>query len=68
MIAIYLNRYFDGVYTYYDLSFEESDMTLLRLNGVVFNEDYTEQNKIERAEQIAFENLPEYELIEIITI
>jgi hypothetical protein len=67
MKAIFLNKYFDGTYNYYDLSFEEEELVLMRLNGVIFNISYTDQDKIDRAKEIATENLPEYELVEIIT-
>ena len=67
MTATYMNKYFDGTYNYYDIVFEESDTVLLRLNGVVFNEFITEQDKIDRASEIAKSNLLEYELIEIMT-
>ena len=38
MIAIYLNRYNDTSITYFDLSFEEEDVQMLRLGGVTFEE------------------------------
>jgi hypothetical protein len=67
MTATYINKYFDGTFNYYDLAFEEGELVLLRLNGVIFSISYTDQDKIDRAKEIATENLSEYELIEIIT-
>jgi len=68
MTATFLNKYFDGIYNYYDLSFEEEGEVLLRLNGVIFEGDPTTEEEEARAREIAFNNLPDYELVEIITL
>ena len=72
MRAIFLNKYFDGKYNYYDLSFEElvddNNEVLLRLNGVIFEGDPTTEEEEARAREIAFNNLPDYELTEIVTL
>ena len=68
MTATFLNKYFDGTYNYYDLSFEENEEVLLRLNGVIFEDEPTIEEEEARAREIAFNNLPDYELTEIITL
>lgn len=68
MNAIFLNKYFDGIYNYYDLSFEENEEIILRLNGVIFEGEPTTEEEEARAREIAFNNLPDYELVEIITL
>ena len=72
MRAIFLNKYFDGKYNYYDLSFEElvddNNEVLLRLNGVIFEGEPTTEEEEVRAREIAFNNLPDYELTEIVTL
>ena len=68
MTATFLNKYFDGIYNYYDLSFEEEGEVLLRLNGVIFEGEPTTEEEETRAREIALNNLPDYELVEIITL
>lgn len=63
-----MNRYTDGTYTYYDLSFDENDQNLLRLGGVIFNGDPSEQEIKDRIYEIISFNLADYELKNIIII
>jgi len=67
MIATYINRQFDGVYTYYDLVFEENEEQLLRLSGVIFLSDPSIEEMESRVVEIVGFNLPEYEINQIIT-
>jgi|TARA_R110000868_G_scaffold52368_1_gene165572 hypothetical protein len=66
MIAIYLNRYNDTSITYFDLSFEEEDVQMLRLGGVTFEEGFSEQDMIDRATEIFEGNFTDLTLTEII--
>ena len=66
MIASFINNYFDGKLYYYDLIFNNDGETLLRLGGVIFDQAPDETIFIERATQIALDNLPDYELIQVI--
>lgn len=66
MIATYLNKYFDGTYTYYDLVFEENEEQLLRLGGVSFRGDHTIEEMESRVVEIVGFNLPDYEINQII--
>ena len=66
MIAIYLNRYNDTSITYFDLSFEEEDVQMLRLGGVTFEEGFSGQDMIDRATEIFEGNFTDLTLTEII--
>ncbi len=66
MIATYLNRYNDSVYTYYDLQFSENDENLLRVAGVGFDHEPTYEELSTFAYTFAENNLPEYTLENII--
>jgi hypothetical protein len=66
MIAIYLNRYNDTSITYFDLSFEEEDVQMLRLGGVTFEEGFSVQDMIDRATEIFEGNFTDLTLTEII--
>ena len=66
MMATYINKYFDGTYTYYDLVFEENEEQLLRLGGVSFRGEHTIEEMESIVIQIAEFNLPDYEINEII--
>jgi hypothetical protein len=68
MIVKYLNKYFDGTYTRYDLIFEENNELLLRLSGLSF----LSEPSIEEIESVIIDiarfNLPDYEINQITTI
>ena len=66
MIASFINNYFDGKLYYYDLIFNNDGETLLRLGGVIFDQAPDEAIFIERATQITLDNLPDYELTQVI--
>lgn len=67
MIVTYINKQFDGTYTYFDLVFEENDEQLLRLGGVSFLSDPSIEELESRVYEIAAFNLPDYEINQIIT-
>jgi hypothetical protein len=67
MVATYINRQFDGTYTYYDLVFEENGEQLLRLGGVSFLSEPSIEEMESRVIEIVRFNLPEYEINQIIT-
>jgi hypothetical protein len=81
MTATYINRQFDGTYTYFDLVFEENvdplsqlagviqenTEPLLRLGGVIFLSHPSVEEMENRVIEIAGFNLPDYEINQIIT-
>jgi hypothetical protein len=66
MIATYINRQFDGTYTYFDLVFEENEEQLLRLGGVSFLSEPSIEEMESRVVEIVGFNLPDYEINQII--
>ena len=66
MDATYLNRYTDGVYTYYDLVFSENDIRIIRLSRAGFDHEPTHEELSAFAHTFAENNLPEYTLENII--
>jgi hypothetical protein len=66
MTATYINRQFEGTYTYFDLMFENEGEQLLRLGGVSFGDNPTIDEMENNAREIAMFNLPDYELTNII--
>ena len=66
MEATYINKYNDGKFVYFDLLFEENCEELLRMSGINFNQDYTENDMNDVAYFLAKNNLPDYQLIQII--
>jgi hypothetical protein len=67
MIATYINKYFDGTYTEFDLVFEENEEQLLRLGGLRFLSEPSIEEMESRVIEIAGFNLPDYEINQIIT-
>jgi len=67
MTATFINRQYDGKFYYYDLIFsDENGDLILRLGGVIFDNDPTSQDFIDRATVIANDNLTDYTLTDII--
>jgi hypothetical protein len=66
MIAIYLNKYEDLPITYFDLAFNEDDVQMLRLGGVIFDEGFSQQDMIDRATEIFEGNFTNKILTDII--
>lgn len=66
MIATYLNKYNDSVYTYYDLRFSENGENLLSVVGVGFLQTPTYEEMLTFAHTFAENNLPSYTLENII--
>jgi hypothetical protein len=66
MKAIFLNKYFDGTYTYYDLTFEENEECIIRLNGVTFPNEPLQEDLEAAAYSFAETNLTDHVLDQII--
>jgi hypothetical protein len=62
MIATYLNRYNDSVYTYHDLHFSENNVSILRVVGVGFDHEPTYEELSAFAYTFVENNLPDYTL------
>lgn len=65
MTAYWFKTYNDGISQYFNLNMLEGEQTLLSLVGVNFELNFTEEDIINRANEIA-QTLPDYELIEIV--
>ena len=65
MEATFINKQYDGKFYYYDLVFSDETGELLRLSGVIFDSEPIDTDFIDRANEIAGFNLPEYELTQI---
>jgi len=63
MTATFINKQYDGRLYYHDLIFsDDSGNLLLRLGGVIFNNEPSRQDYIDRATEIAELNFSNYEL------
>ena len=65
MIAYFYKSYCDNESQYFNLKMVEGEQTLLTLMGVHFELNFTENDIINRANEIA-QTLPDYQLIEVV--
>lgn len=65
MIAYFYKSYNDSSSQYFNLNMVEGEQMLLSLTGVHFELNFTENDLINRANEIA-ETLPDYQLIDVV--
>lgn len=65
MIAYWFKTYNDGTSQYFNLNMVEGEQIILSLMGVHFEMNFTEDDIINRANEIA-QTLPDYELIGVV--